>query len=541
MELAVISAVGSIVLISIVSYLVTSIQQASVSSKRSEMATDVQTALNRINDDVRMSNGVQYTNIQSDPNAPTSTGGKWMTSANRLVLVQTPRNSTGAPLYTDGTGTPDSIVYYLKDGSLYRRFIASTNPAGNRYTTITCGTATTEGGCPTDVRILTNVTQLTFTYRTTSGVATTDPTQALNVSTAITTSTTQARNPITSKASSTMSFRTPSLALVYTNAPFASGPGGISLGNNTSVYGNSSHSVYTTGRFLMDDSSSYGTGASPLGNFYASNKGCGTGASYGASCSPAQPIRGGMFATNIYANKICAADQINTNTTSTPGPLANLEPGCVPATLELPPFNKSNHAAKMIDTATDTPCALSCVKNVPADTKYTGNFDIKGSMILNGDVYITGNLTGNTGEIKVADGITKRPVVVVNGRINLQFIVSHPNAQGITPILMSFYSWDAACSNSDTCITVSPNNVYMSTFDDSSTASLTTRGGLQHAISVNAAYATGYPTGFEGSLYAYFGAINITGSSFTGTMAAQQIYTPNSFSTITLTNEQWPL
>jgi len=161
-ELVIAIAVSSIIMIGLVSFIVTLTNQYAITSLRSNQTSSLVASNNHISRDVRASRSVLGQNAISDAAAP-SNPGYWQSGSSQLVLAATARKTNGESL--DGTypGDTDNIIYYLRDGSLYRRLLAFNSGGGNRYTTITC-TPLTGGGCPGDTKILDNVTAFTVTY-----------------------------------------------------------------------------------------------------------------------------------------------------------------------------------------------------------------------------------------------------------------------------------------------------------------------------------------------------------------------------------------
>ena len=212
-ELIVGMAVTGLLSIAIVSLIVVWLQQYAVNAFRNTMTLDTQTVIRNLNDDIRNSTKLLATNAVSDPNAPVSPGS-WVSNSTQLVLAQTPRNSAGAGLYTTPstyTGTPNSIVYYLQSGALYRRVVPVGTPAATYGTNIalplvTCVSAAA-GGCPTDQKIIGNIKTLSFTYYTNTGAITTTAASAKSVVVTISLEQQKLGQTITTTNSARMTFR----------------------------------------------------------------------------------------------------------------------------------------------------------------------------------------------------------------------------------------------------------------------------------------------------------------------------------------------
>src|SRR3990167_6065411 len=173
-ELMVTMAVGAVLVVATVGMYLTVLGQSPVIKTRNTLSTNLQNALNRINDDVRRSSNVTVYNLTADPNAPTTKTGYtdvpgpdpdtndqyfWRMGENRLLLNQTPVNSSGNPIYDNveyAAGKKNTIIYYVRDGALYRRVIAAADGA-NAISTATC-TRVPEGGCiNSDIKLVDNL------------------------------------------------------------------------------------------------------------------------------------------------------------------------------------------------------------------------------------------------------------------------------------------------------------------------------------------------------------------------------------------------
>lgn len=520
----------------LVAYMTASMTQVAVSGVRSKLSSTLQTALIRVNDDVRNSSGVMPYNFTLDPNAPS--GGEWTSTSTVLVLAS---NATR----TDGTSydsaSYNSVVYYVKDNNLYKRLIAYQDP-DNQEQTITCGAATTLGGCPADTVIVSNLASLEFIYYTKTGAVTTDPMVASSVKTNATLQTNQSGRTVSYSDSATM---TPRVLDKFTeNAQFTAGLGGIILMSQSGINGGQGTSVYSSGGLDIGQNAFAGTVSEPITRINLANRSCGSGASYGTSCAPSQPIPtsgSNVAGASLFANRLCAANQVS----GSPGGAYNkldmngLVPGCSPNFRFQPVFDKAAHAAKMTSPpASSIICeavgSYGCQGPVdlPANKKINGHVRVTGgvTITIRGDSYITGDLElGNSSpdstRLIVDPALTKRPVIVVNGHIDFARVITQPNPSGITPIFVSFFSSDSARSQSDSYTVQDPALIH-------STVNLFF--GADDAIELGSQNQT-----YEGSFYAYFGRFT-TGLSNTinGTVAGQKVQLGYS-TRVNLTKDPW--
>ncbi len=195
-ELIVAIFISSLLILSIVAFIVALTKQYSISVARNILTTELSSTVNRIDSDVRASDSVLATS-PVDPAGPLSSGKKWSTntstSKDTIVLTTIARTTSGDPVNNVYPGLADIIVYYVRNGSLYRRLVAA-NESDNRYSTLLCAT-TSDGGCSADEKLLDNVTEFNVTFYGTSGL-TSSPSQAKNLNFTIKAETTEAGQPI---------------------------------------------------------------------------------------------------------------------------------------------------------------------------------------------------------------------------------------------------------------------------------------------------------------------------------------------------------
>lgn len=529
-ELIVAVSIAMVISFTFVAAMITWTEQYAIGSVRNTLTTNAQTALDKISNDIRRSAGVMPNNFTEDPNAPTDTG-IWESNESQVVISQIPVDDSGDSLHTipgDPSNLYDSIVYYLHDETLYKRVIAASYTE-NRAETAICSQVPAGGCYDSDIKITSGVKDIAFTYQDSEGNNTT-PGSAKIVLVDLTLEKQQSNQTITITEHLATALRkgvSEWSTTAETDADLALGPAGISLVNNSTINGTAATDIYLVGGVeSMSSSNRIGSASQRLGTIYAANLSCGSGSSYMQSCSPSEPLNFGWG--SIYANEVCATDQVTTSTTF--GTLQTLNPGCDAPQLSLPSFNKGAHTASMTSTATQPSCAFGCTTTLNANTKYIGNFGSSGgTYTIAGNLYITGNFGnvasggGSATVFKAADGLTERPIVVVNGIISTVFTTVIPNNNGVTPIFISFYSADTACSQSDTCNERTPSNIY----------------NTGNAITLDASYNTlAGANSFNASVYAYYGKVSLSQTTFNGSIAGQGIYA--AASTLNLQDLPWP-
>lgn len=174
--------IASLVAVSIGGFIYTMTKQYSVSVARNTMAAELSKATNRLDNDIKFATGALSIS-PIDPSGPQNNAGKWATNTSSnldtVVLATMARDVNGNSINNTHPGYADSIIYYVRDGNLFRRIVAA-NQTGNRYTTLTC-TLTPTGGCPTDEKVLENLKSFNVTLYTENETATSNPQLAKSI------------------------------------------------------------------------------------------------------------------------------------------------------------------------------------------------------------------------------------------------------------------------------------------------------------------------------------------------------------------------
>ncbi len=527
-ELLIAIAVSSIVAVALVTAIVGWLGQYAVGSARQDMTISIQTGLSRLTDDIRQSYGVLVENAEADSNAPT-TPGKWRTGNDRLVLARTPYKGDNTALYTISnifSGKPDSIVYYLRDGSLYRRVVPANYTDNAALPLATCAGGPAAGGCPNDTQILANVTSLQLTYYDSSNNPSAPPSSTRSILIEVTTTRQQSGQTIAVADKvrvSLQKFATivppptdgggedPPPGPTQATAGLVAGPGGLQV-----TFANiTGRDAYVQGRVLTSSMGNINLNTYRLD---VANVGCGARAAFPTTCSGLQPIANAFFST-VKATPICATSA----QTATYG-LTGLQSGCTPPAKTMPTFNKTNFTATTLSGPASVSCGFFNTVTLAANSKVDG--DVVGNactkMSVAGNVYIKGNLTlTNFSNFQVAEGVTVRPIIVVNRQVNITFANIRPNSAGITPYIISFYSANTSCSDSNTCTSITNPEIYDSVMTSPSAITVTSYGDV------------------KASLYAYFGTLTINTANVTGAIAGQKIIV-NSLSGVQLVEGKWP-
>jgi type II secretory pathway pseudopilin PulG len=161
-ELLVVIGIASMLLLSFMTVSVYMYGDTIRSSLYAQLATESETVLRSVVEELRQSSAIETSNAISDANAP---GGAWTTSNSNLILIiSTPAlDSSNNFIINPSTGYPyqNEIVYYASGTKLYKRYLANPSATGNTRKT-TCPTATV--GCPADILMSSDFKTLNFVF-----------------------------------------------------------------------------------------------------------------------------------------------------------------------------------------------------------------------------------------------------------------------------------------------------------------------------------------------------------------------------------------
>lgn len=233
-ELVIAITVSALLTGTLITIMLTWLGGYAITSARTTLRADSRRALTILSDDIRSaSNAVDYNQWADDnaPLAPATTLGSspadtdqpyfWRSSTHQLLLIRSPRDSSGNAIFDDATtftGKKDNYVYYVDaSNKLYRRAIPvpRTVYATNALVIANCGGATASGGCPSsDFLLAQNVTKnadgtpaFNISYYNNVGTPVSGATSVRAVVITLTLSVTQNGKPISITNSIRMEFR----------------------------------------------------------------------------------------------------------------------------------------------------------------------------------------------------------------------------------------------------------------------------------------------------------------------------------------------
>lgn len=249
-------------------------------------------------------------------------------------------------------------------------------------------------------------------------------------------------------ASSTINIEV-NVRAVNTGGAFSivSGVGGLELENSAKILNGS---VYVNGTLSMQNTAQIGLSFLPV-NVSVAHQSCPGGSSPGATyprvCAAdenGQPISI-LNSAHIYG-RVEATNQTTGTAMTNPG----LITGASPPPLTMPGYDRDAQKAAVTSTQTaaDAGCSFG-LKNWPANLKITGDLNVSNLCLItvSGDVWITGNFDfRNISVLKVAEGVTTPPVIMIDGASGLSMRNSAallPNLDGIGFRIITYYSTDS--------------------------------------------------------------------------------------------------
>lgn len=167
-EMIVACVIASLLMIGIMTFLVNSLVNNSVREARSDLMREAQLTLDAMTKDIRLSSAAQENNDVEDDNSPdagSTNGLGWESDSDTLVLASSVEDDDGNIVFEDVTHyltEKNNLIYFLQDGSIFKRTIA--NPVADNTATTSCPASVADDDCPADRELVKNVTGFTVTY-----------------------------------------------------------------------------------------------------------------------------------------------------------------------------------------------------------------------------------------------------------------------------------------------------------------------------------------------------------------------------------------
>lgn len=209
-EMLVATAVASLMIILIMTFLVNTLATNAVDTARADLLREAQLALDAMNKDIRLSANSDSINRWEDPHSPdadATNGFGWTSDESTLILATAALDSSRDVIFSDATHYitfKDNVIYYLDDGALYRRTLAG--DIENNSARTSCPEFAATSACPADRRLVNNVSGFTVRYLNGDGEEV-DPDQARLIEARLQLSATKYGRDITADYETRMVFR----------------------------------------------------------------------------------------------------------------------------------------------------------------------------------------------------------------------------------------------------------------------------------------------------------------------------------------------
>ncbi len=166
-ELSIALTITAILATVIVGFSVDKLEQSTIQSSQYQLLTNAETGLDTIASDIRIANAADDNNRYQDPNSPDAPTNElsWASNSNTVVLAIAAHDSSNNILWEDAhdyISDKNNIIYYLSNGSVYRRTLA--DPISGNVAVTTCPPTSATSSCPADGDILDNVSSLSIQY-----------------------------------------------------------------------------------------------------------------------------------------------------------------------------------------------------------------------------------------------------------------------------------------------------------------------------------------------------------------------------------------
>lgn len=167
-EMLVAIAVASILMIGIMTFLTNTLVNNSIRTVRADMLREAQLTLDVLTKDIRLSASVDEANRWEDdnsPNAAVTDGLGWESDSDTLILATAAEDSNNDILFQDATHYithKNNNIYYLQNGSLFKRTLAA--PVTGNAATTTCPAASATATCLADRELAKNVSGFSIHY-----------------------------------------------------------------------------------------------------------------------------------------------------------------------------------------------------------------------------------------------------------------------------------------------------------------------------------------------------------------------------------------
>jgi type II secretory pathway pseudopilin PulG len=159
--------VTTIMIMVVTNFMMRSLQTSTMEAKKATILSEIQLTLDNVSNDIRLSANADQNNRIPDQNSPGGSSNPlgWTSNDSTLVLATAATTASHQMIFSDAANyitAKNNLVYFISNGTLYRRTLAA-NVTGNGAMT-TCPAALATDTCPADKEMLHDVTNFQITY-----------------------------------------------------------------------------------------------------------------------------------------------------------------------------------------------------------------------------------------------------------------------------------------------------------------------------------------------------------------------------------------
>jgi prepilin-type N-terminal cleavage/methylation domain-containing protein len=166
-ELLIALVVTGILATILIGFSVDKLEQSDMQGIQYQLLTNAETGLDTISNDIRVANAADDNNRYQDPNSPGAPTNElsWASNSSTLVLATAAETSNRSIIFEDAhdyVSDKNNVIYFLQNGTVYRRVLA--DPVSGNAAVTTCPASDATASCPADSIILSNVSAFTVQY-----------------------------------------------------------------------------------------------------------------------------------------------------------------------------------------------------------------------------------------------------------------------------------------------------------------------------------------------------------------------------------------
>lgn len=182
-ELLVSVVVTSLLVMVIMNFMADSLVNYAVNIARRDLLAEAQEALDKVADETRLSANADQNNRWNDSHAPGAPNNllSWSSDNDTLILATAAQKANKDIIFADPANyitEKNNNIYFLANGTLYRRTLAS--PVANNNAKTTCPSNAATSNCPADEALISNISRFVVRYIDGTGAQVT-PTNARSI------------------------------------------------------------------------------------------------------------------------------------------------------------------------------------------------------------------------------------------------------------------------------------------------------------------------------------------------------------------------